>query len=299
MELRDIEYFSVVAEHGNLGRAAEALGLSTAALSKSLRRIEESLQAKLVKRTPKGIELTTVGAALITHANRLRVSFEDVEREAADLREGRVGNLRVGASPGLAEYLLPAVTNELLRVAPEAEVTVTVGTGTVKLLKSGELDLVVALNLPPVEEALVQEHLYDDPVVVYASTKHRLAKRKSVTLEDIAQERWAMASPNALPLRWLCQAFDERGLPPPKVTTATNSLWLRLMTVELTNLLGFSTRRIFRHVATRPGLKELAVKDLTCVWRVGVVYRRDAYLSPVARRFSEILKSVAKKTGAE
>jgi len=53
MELREIEYFAVIAEHGHLGRAAEVLGLSQPALSKSLRRLEQALQAKLVKRTSK------------------------------------------------------------------------------------------------------------------------------------------------------------------------------------------------------------------------------------------------------
>ncbi|MDP2238984.1 MAG: LysR family transcriptional regulator [Burkholderiales bacterium] len=291
--MRDIEYFAVVAEHGHLGRAAEALGLSTPALSKSLRRIEKSLQAKLVKRTPKGVELTAIGAALVTHATRLRVSFDDVAREAANLREGRVGDLRVGASPGLAEYLLPAATDALLRAAPGATITVTVGTGTVKLLQNGELDLVLALNLPPVDKGLIQEHLYDDEVLVYASNNHRLAKKKSVTLSDIAQEQWAMASPNALPFRWLRQTLEEHGLPIPKATTVSNSLWLRLKTVEATNLLGFSAKRIFRHAAARADLKELSVKDLACVWRVGIIYRKDAYLSPVARRFIEILRATA------
>ena len=42
MELRDLEYFVVVAEHGQLGRAAELLGLSQPALSKSLRRLEDA-----------------------------------------------------------------------------------------------------------------------------------------------------------------------------------------------------------------------------------------------------------------
>ena len=65
MELRDIEYFTVVAEHGNLGRAAEALGLSQPALSKSLRRLEHEIGAKLVKRTPKGVELSAEGMALL------------------------------------------------------------------------------------------------------------------------------------------------------------------------------------------------------------------------------------------
>jgi DNA-binding transcriptional LysR family regulator len=58
MELRDIEYFAVIAEHGSLARAAEGLGLSQPALSKCLRWLENAVEAKLVKRTSKGVELT-------------------------------------------------------------------------------------------------------------------------------------------------------------------------------------------------------------------------------------------------
>src|SRR5262245_39212455 len=71
MELRDIEYFAVVAEHGNVRRAAEALDLSPPALSKSLRRLEKSVGAKLVKRTPKGVELTDVGVAMVGQVRRI------------------------------------------------------------------------------------------------------------------------------------------------------------------------------------------------------------------------------------
>lgn len=106
MELRDIEYFAVVAEHGHLGRAAEALGLSTPALSKSLRRLEGSLQAKLVKRTPKGVELTAEGNALLSRVRGLRLSLADVTREIADLSQGRTGHLRVDAHPGAYPDLL-------------------------------------------------------------------------------------------------------------------------------------------------------------------------------------------------
>ena len=85
MELRDIEYFGVIAEHKHLGRAAEALGLSVPAVSKSLRRLEAATEAKLVRRTPKGVELTAEGAALLSHVRDLRVSVRDITRELADL----------------------------------------------------------------------------------------------------------------------------------------------------------------------------------------------------------------------
>src|SRR5512147_2392198 len=96
--LRDIEYFVAIADHGNLGRAADSLGLSQPGLSKCLRRLERSTQAKLVKKTPKGVELTTVGAAFLTHVRRIRLSLDDVAHEVADLTQGHAGHVRVGAN---------------------------------------------------------------------------------------------------------------------------------------------------------------------------------------------------------
>ena len=101
MELRDIEYFAVIAEHGHLGRAADKLGLSQPALSKSLRRLEQALQVKLVKRTPKGIQLTSEGSVLLLRVRDLRLSLQSLGREIADVSEGRVGQLRIGVGfPG-------------------------------------------------------------------------------------------------------------------------------------------------------------------------------------------------------
>src|SRR5688572_4827553 len=109
MELRDIEYFAAVAEHGNVRRASEALDLSPPALSKSLRRLEKSLQARVVKRTPRGVELTAVGAALLAQARKIRVTLDDVAREAADLARGETGGLRIGSGSIVSEGLPQAL----------------------------------------------------------------------------------------------------------------------------------------------------------------------------------------------
>src|SRR5687767_10853041 len=119
MELRDIEYFAVIAEHGHLGRAAEALGLGQPALSISLRRIETAAGAKLVKRTPKGIELTAVGSALLSHVRRLQLARNDLAREVADLAHGRAGHVRIGSSPANEHTLLPDVCSSLLMETPK------------------------------------------------------------------------------------------------------------------------------------------------------------------------------------
>ena len=299
MDLRDIEYFAVVAEHGHVGRAAEALGLGQPALSMSLRRLEKSAQAKLVKRTPKGVELTAAGAALLSHVRRLQLARDDLAREVADLAHGRAGHLRVGASPANAESLLPQVCSVLLRDAAKVTMTVTVYDNDVLLpaLRRGELDFVVIHPRHPPEPDIEQVLLRDDEFVVYCSAHHRLAKRKSITLSDVARERWASTPAGAV--SWLQRVFEESGLPPPRLTLISDSVAVRLRTVASSDLLGIAARQLVQTSMRHLGLTILRVTNPKWNRPVAVAYRKDAYLSPAARRFIEILKTTAKEIAKE
>lgn len=299
MDLRDIEYFAAIAAHGHLGRAAEALGLGQPALSMSLRRLEKSAQAKLVKRTPKGVELTSVGSALLAHVRRLRLARDDLAREISDLAHARAGDLRIGTSPANAESLLSQACSALFEDAPKITLTATVHDNDVLLpaLRRGELDLVVIHvrqnSYPDIEQVLLR----DDEFVVYCSARHRLAKRRSIVLRDLAQERWASTPAGAV--NWLQRTFDERGQPPPQLALVSDSVALRLRTVASSDLLGIASRRVVHAASPHLGLTILPVKEPNWIRPVAVAYRKDGYLSPVAKRFIEILKAAAKEIAKE
>lgn len=301
MELRDIEYFAVVAEHGHLGRAAEALGLSISALSKSLRRLERAMQAKLFRRTPKGVELTTEGAALLPRVRGLRLSLADVEREIADLSQGLTGHLRIGAHPGVFPDLLGLACGAVLEDAPKVTLALTIAGNDELLpaLRNGELDLIVnAMPGRPYED-LAHEHVYDDEFVVYASARHRLAGKKRVMLADVAQERWILWAPNAPSWQRLHRIFEDNNLPPVRVAMVASDVSLRFSAAAHSDLLGITLKRLVQQAAPGYRLVALPVKELT--WQLGtaVSYRKDTYLSPAVRRFIQILKTTAGKVPAE
>jgi len=297
LDVRDLEYFAVVAQHGHVGRAAEQLGLSQPGLSKSLRRLERALGAKLVKKTPKGVDLTVVGAALSSRARALQLSLDDIAREAADLTEGRTGRLSVGTGPGTAEGILPDVCSELFTSAPKITLGVTIAASNDILLRGlrrGELDAVVNHVGPAaLYHGLVRETLWNNEFVVYCSTSHRLARRKSVVLADLVNERWVTTAGTAFTSpQSLTQTFANYGLPPPQIALTSDSGTLNHRTVASTNLLGFAIRTsLVRHA----GLTVLTVKDVKRIRPVAVVYRQDAYLSPATLRFVEILKATVKR----
>ena len=281
-----------------MGRAAEALGLSQPALSLSLRRLERSVQAKLVKRTPKGVELTLAGATLLTQIDRLRIVRDDVVREVADLGAGNAGYLRVATGAHFSLHMTSVAGTALLKDAPRLTLKINVMEyeALIAALCHGELDLGISTLQSSRHEDITEEHLYDEEFVVYACANHRLAKRKNLTLSDLSAERWAVFGPHSSSTRSLKSAFVDAGLPAPRIALETASMPLRNQIVASSELLSFTARRVVRLAAPQYQFAELRVKELEYVRRVGLLYRNNAYLSAAARRFIEILKKTTQET---
>jgi DNA-binding transcriptional LysR family regulator len=299
MELRDIEYFAVVAEQRHLGRAAGILGLTQPALSKSLRRLESALGAKLVRRIPTGVDLTAEGSALAARAQSLRLSLGDVVREVRDVTAGRVASLRLGAAPGVPERLLPIPCETLLKDAPKVHIRVTIAHNNLLLpaLRGGDLELIVSGIPDRHYEDLVQEHLCNDEFAVFAASRHPLVKRRNPDLSDLVPFRWAAATADVLAWRWLSRAFENRGLPAPRSAFEASSYPLRASITASSDLLCFNSRRGFLESARDQSLVEIPVRELKWTRSVGLSHRRGAYLSPAAQRLIEILRSAAKQDG--
>lgn len=300
MELRDIEYFSVIAEHANLGRAAEALHLTTPALSKSLRRLESAVDATLVKRTAKGIELTPEGRALLPHVQRLQLSLADVTREIADVRRGLAGHLRIGCAVGNLEDLVGAACTLFFRDAPHATLSVDVlGTGTlVPALRDGKLDLAVGITDMSSLRDCTHQYLFDDEFVVYASPQHRLAGRKRVTLADLAGERWVTSVATGFSREGFNRLFLDHGLTPPANALESSSWAVRFHASANGSLLYLAPKSLARLGAPRFKLVELPVKEITYTRRNVVSYRSDIHLPPAGRRFIEKLRLASKEFAA-
>jgi DNA-binding transcriptional LysR family regulator len=164
-------------------------------------------------------------------------------------------------------------------------------------LHNGEIDVAVThtrqLSQPDVTMELVRE----DEFVAYCASAHRLAKRKFVRLDDLSQERWAVASSatgDLGPFRLLQQALEEKGLPVPRIVLVSDLVSFRLRAIAGSDLLGVAVRKMVQTAPARLRLKVLAVKGLD--WRrpAAVAYRKDAYLSPATLRFIDILKAISR-----
>jgi DNA-binding transcriptional LysR family regulator len=138
MELRRLEYFAAVARHGSFTRAAEELWITQSALSQQVRRLEAELGVALLRRTPRGADLTPAGEELLPRAETILAEVAqaraDLDRHAGVTR----GRVRVAATtmdtPRLPSALAAFHREHpglqiALRHAPAAEIAALVASG--------------------------------------------------------------------------------------------------------------------------------------------------------------------------
>jgi DNA-binding transcriptional LysR family regulator len=293
MDIRDLNYFIVVAEEGHFGRAAVRIHRSQPALTKCIKRIEDDIGAKLFQRVGRGVALTEVGEILLSRAQELRSSLGEVRREIRDFAHGLAGHVRIGTGATTAEYVLPGVCAELLVTAPELTIELNIGMNDVlrKSLRAGKLDLVVG----PVTEADAAEfavvELSGDDVVTAASLSHPLCALESPQAKDLTPFGWVLPALTVATRQWLERAFELQDLPPPRVQIETNSISLMPQLIAKTNLLSFISRRNLGDKKIGGLLKEIPVESTTMKRRLGVVYSRNLYLSPAVKRVIALLRA--------
>jgi DNA-binding transcriptional LysR family regulator len=295
MELRDLEYFRVVAQHGHIGRAADKLGLTQPALSKSVARLEAAVGARLLERTPRGVVLTQVGGALIARATHIRSAVDGALREAKDLSSGVSGHLRIGTVPTAGEHLLPPVCVELLHGSPRLFIQVVVGHSDVLLaaLGRGELDLVYGSFPEPRIPGMIYESLGKDVLTVFTRKRHPLAEARRIDLKQLAGVRWALPNATVASRRALERALQASRMPPPEVALESNSTQVLLPAVARSDLVGYLPSGVVRDSSLVRKLALLDVAPLRIERSVGVISRPGAYLPPVAARLMNALRRLA------
>ncbi|MBL8413815.1 MAG: LysR family transcriptional regulator [Propionivibrio sp.] len=187
--LRQMAVFVAVARQESVSRAAEALSLSQSATSTALGELERLYATQLFDRVGKSLRLNELGQSLLPQAVEL------IERATAieTVLEGRAGfgNLRIGATLTIGNYLATLIVADYLKRHPESSARLQVhNTATIiDQVARYELDLgLIEGNCR--HPYLVVEPWVEDELVVFCAPTHRLALKGSATLAELAGELW-------------------------------------------------------------------------------------------------------------
>ncbi|MCR5742132.1 MAG: LysR family transcriptional regulator [Lachnospiraceae bacterium] len=135
--------FYVVANTGNISRAASELYISQPAISKSISKLEENLNTTLFIRNSRGVTLTDEGRILYDYVKTAFAALERGEDELVKIQELGIGHIKIGVSTTLCKFILVPYLEEYIRTHPHVKVTIDNhhSAHTISLLEQHAIDL--------------------------------------------------------------------------------------------------------------------------------------------------------------
>jgi DNA-binding transcriptional LysR family regulator len=183
-----LRYFLVAARQEHLGRAAEELGLSQPALSRSISRLEEEYGIKLFDRASRRIRLNTAGRLLVGHFERALAELEDARRVLQDGRQDARNTISIGFLATFGARLIPGLIRGYKAVDPTAQFRLLQGPYPLlhELLVKGEIDFCL-VSPRFADSALDWRPLFEEELVMIVPRGHRLESRGEIDLREVAK----------------------------------------------------------------------------------------------------------------
>ena len=152
----DLRIFLAVAQAGSLTIAAQVLKIDPATVSRRIARLEMAHTTPLFSKSPKGYELTEAGHGLVAHVDAAQSSFSAGLGALRGDGEGLMGQIRIGAPDGCANFLLPQVCGQITKDYPELDIQI-VALPRVLNLTRREADMAIGVSQPTAGRLIVQK----------------------------------------------------------------------------------------------------------------------------------------------
>lgn len=182
-----LKVFQSVARNQSFTRAAKELKISQPAITKHIQELESMYKVRLFERTNgTQIRITSEGELLLAHADRIVEAFRQLEYEMNLLTARFTGELRVGASTTISQYILPPILAAFLKKFPELKLTVLSGNSLQieKALLDKRIDLGIVEGQSRHSNLRYMPYL-KDVLVAITSTKSTLAQYDEISLDEL------------------------------------------------------------------------------------------------------------------
>ena len=193
ISLRKLEVFVAVAHQYSVTKAAQQLFLSQSAVSMALADLENNHDGELFLRQGRRLILNDRGKLLLPLAEEVLKLTANFTKQLETSAQEPTGELNIGASTTIGNYLLPLLVANFSKKYPKARVAMQVGNTEVisDALAKGQLDLAVVEG-PCHIESLQQTLWRDDQLVIIAAPNHPWVRKKGVKRQELLEAEWVM-----------------------------------------------------------------------------------------------------------
>ncbi|MDH5833148.1 LysR substrate-binding domain-containing protein [Luteimonas kalidii] len=293
MNLRDLRYLIAVADHRHFGRAAAASFVSQPTLSTQLRKLEDELGVALVERAPRKVMLTPIGVEIVERARRVVAEVEQMKEAARRSQRPEAGTVRLGIFPTLGPYLLPHVIPAIRERFPDLQLLLVEEKSDELLarLRDGRLDAAI-LALPVHDEQLHHEYLFEEPFLLAVPERHRLAGRRALGVEELANEHLLLLEDGHCLRRQTLDVCQLAGAHETSEFRATSLETLRQMVAANVGITLLPALAVQPPVAHPPSIRLLAFSDSRPSREIAMFWRRSSAMSGFLTQLAETFRAL-------
>ena len=208
-----LKVFRAVAKHLNFRRAAEDLCLTQPAVTLQIKALEQNLGVQLFDRSGAHIALTPAGIMLLRYAERIETLEAAALAALSRFSEGQQGELQIGASLTIAQYILPHLLGEFQQQHPQVRPCVTT-CNTEQVLEALVAHKVSVgfIEGPTLRRDIRTEVFLEDEIVLMVPPAHEWNERSFIDVDELRQERLLMRELGSGTRRVVEMALKKRGI---------------------------------------------------------------------------------------
>jgi len=290
--LRQLRALAATLESGSLTIAARDLGVTQPAITLQLHNLQDLVGLPLTQRTLDGLVATDAGRALLDLDARVKLALDDCIQTLKAIKGISAGRVAIGAV-STAKYFVPSAIGAFARLHPNVELKLTIGNRTqiIEGLRNFALDVAIT-GRPPDDIELEKRLIGNHPNIIVAPPDHPLARRKRLTLTDLASDSFLVREAGSGTRLLMQKLMDAAGFR-PKIGMEIDSN----ETIKHAVMAGLGVAFISAHAVDleiRQGrLAALDVVGLPLIRQWFVVRRVDKHLLPPAQALLEFLSREA------
>jgi DNA-binding transcriptional LysR family regulator len=289
MDFDHLITFVEIAKQGSFSRAGQKLFRSQPAVSAQIRQLEQEYGQKLFDRVGKSVQLTAAGDVLLEYAGKLLTLRNESLRAVADQASTPRGTLAVGANEATCLYVLPDIFARYNQHYPHVQISIyrNFSHKVIEKIEDGTVDVGI-VTLPVKSPSLRVHSIFRDRIMLMTSLTNPLAKHKTVTTAEIAEQ------PQIYPKTGFMRQVLDKQFRPYRSRLHISMELPSVGMIKRFVVAGLGVSLIsesFVRDEIRAGkAKLIPVSDMD-VWReLGLVYRRDRTLPRSASAFVAMIR---------
>ncbi len=289
LKFSQLRLLAVLRETGQIGAAAQQVGITQPAASRLLAQMEEMIGAPIFKRHARGVTLTEAGAIMAEQAVRTLRELDLSQERVMQAVQGARGLVRIGSVTGPSLDLILPLVREMRVSAPAVELAVQVDTSDklAEALLARDIDFYVG-RIPDGANAgpFAVVDIGEEPIALVVRQDHPLTRVERLTLEQCVEYDWVSQPPGGLLRRTAEDYLLSRGLRLPRRILGTASTLFTLALIRKTNAIAPLAKAVADFFIDQSGLgSRLAILPVApdlIVKTYSIVTRQDRDLSPAA-----------------